>query len=119
MGAVDNTSALQVGKAMGYSRVAFQLQKFNPLFTLVFTQITAMKFTVFGNVLSNIAKVESHWKNFVLKVLQCDSTVTENIPKYCKFHSSDLGKNQCKQGIKFLQLKCHIGNDPACLMRQS
>ena len=37
LGAVDYTSALQVGK--GYSRVAFQLQKFNPLFTLVFTQI--------------------------------------------------------------------------------
>ena len=51
VGAVDYTSALQVGK--GYSRVAFQLQKFNPLFTLVFTQITAMEFTVFGNVLSN------------------------------------------------------------------
>ena len=64
LGAVDYTSALQVGK--GYSRVAFQLQKFNPLFTLVFTQITAMKFTVFGNILSNIANIESHWKNFAL-----------------------------------------------------
>ena len=25
-----------------------------------------MKFTVFGNILSNIAKIESHWKNFAL-----------------------------------------------------
>ena len=50
---------------------------------------------------------------------QCDSTVTENIPEYCKFHSSDLGKNQCKQGIKFLQLKCHTGLELAHLMRRS
>ena len=42
VGAVDYTSALQVGK--GYSRVAVQLQKFNPLFTLDFTQITVMQF---------------------------------------------------------------------------
>ena len=111
------TLAHQAGRVI--SNVAFQLQKFNPLFTLVFTQITAMKFTVFGNVLSNITKVESHWKNFVLKVLQCDSTVTENIPEYCKFHSSDLGKNQCKQGIKFLKLKCHSGIALAYLKRRS
>ena len=50
---------------------------------------------------------------------QCDSTVTENIPEYCKFHSSDLGKNQCKQGIKFLQLKCHSGIALAYLKRRS
>ena len=50
---------------------------------------------------------------------QCDSTVTENISEYCKFHSSDLGKNQCKQGIKFLQLKCHTGLELAHLMRRS
>ena len=50
---------------------------------------------------------------------QCDSTVTENIPEYCKFHSSDLGKNQCKQGIKLLQLKCHTVLELACLKRQT
>ena len=61
---VDYTLAHQAGRVI--TNVALQLQKFNPLFTLVFTQITAMKFTVFGNILSNIAKIESHWKNFAL-----------------------------------------------------
>ena len=50
VGAVDNTTAHQASKFQ--KSVAFQLQQFNPLFTLVFTQITAMEFTVFGNVLS-------------------------------------------------------------------
>ena len=102
VGAVDNTTAHQVGKFQ--TSVAFQLQKFNPLFTLVFTQITAMEFTVFGNILSNSRVTLSKLNT---KFFQCDSTltlVTENIPEYCKFHRSDLGKNQCKQGIKFLQL---------------
>ena len=48
---VDYTLAHQAGRVI--TNVAFQLQKFNPLFTLVFTQITAMEFTVFRNVLSN------------------------------------------------------------------
>ena len=61
---VDYTLAHQAGRVI--TNVAFKQQKFNPLFTLVFTQITAMKFTVFGNILSNIAKIESHWKNFAL-----------------------------------------------------
>ena len=99
---VDYTLAHQAGKVI--TNVAFQLQKFNPLFTLVFTQITAMEFTVFGNILSNSRVTLSKLNT---KFFQCDSTltlVTENIPEYCKFHRSDLGKNQCKQGIKFLQL---------------
>ena len=48
---VDYTLAHQAG--MVITNAAFQLQKFNPLFTLVFTQITSMEFTVFGNILSN------------------------------------------------------------------
>ena len=62
MGAVDNTSALQVGK--GYSRVAFQLQKFNPLFTLVFTQANLMKFKVVENIPLSTAIVWSHCQKF-------------------------------------------------------
>ena len=50
---------------------------------------------------------------------QCDQTLCGNIPEYCKFHSSDLGKNQCKQGIKFLKLNCHSGIALAYLKRRS
>ena len=78
-----------------------------------------MEFTVFGNILSNQSQSRVTLEKLCVEFWQCDSTVTENISEYCKFHSSDLGKNQCKQGIKFLQLKCHIGYDLACLMRQS
>ena len=42
------TLAHQAGKVK--TNVAFELQKFYPLFTLVFTQITPMKFTVFENI---------------------------------------------------------------------
>ena len=50
---------------------------------------------------------------------QCDQTLCGNIPEYCKLHSSDLGKNQCKQGIKFLKLNCHSGIALAYLKRRS
>ena len=53
-----------------HPNVALQLQKFNPLFTLVFTQIIAMEFTVFGNTLSNSRVTLSKLK---AKFFQCDS----------------------------------------------
>ena len=96
---VDYTLAHQAGRVI--TNVAFQQQKFNPLFTLVFTQIIAMEFTVFGNTLSNSRVTLSKLK---AKFFQCDSILAMLLrifPNTVNFIAVIWVKTNVNRGLNF------------------
>ena len=108
MGAAGGCSALQVGN--GYSRVAFQLQKFNPLFTLDFTQITVMQFYSIREYSQKVRVTLSRKFLILFSLTVWPNSLTTSLgifPNTVKLHNSEWVKTTVNRWLKILAYKPH------------